>query len=845
MIVRIALAFGALLCSAVAAQAGPTDCVQQPLSTTLSSLADNVAAGAITPGTLRNGYCSTLQIQIPMGQIYVGNSSGVGVVVTPSGDLTMSPLGAFTVSKTGGVAFGPLATQAGGSASAAIIAGLSYTPLAPNGSGASLTGLLWPQIGSTPTTLGGYGITDAYPATNPSNYIPASGAPVQSVAGRAGAVVLSAGDVSGLAPSATTDTTNAANITSGMVAAARLPGTGSTVRAPTQVDDSTAGYAAGANWLLPTGQLQTLLNNTAGKATWVPVATPLPLDAMTYTATVAGIAVGGTGYTTGQTATFANGTVLTVTATAGVVTAVAITNAGNWGCNTPSSPMPQVSSSGAGTGLTVNFTVPRFAAYGVAQLTKCYTTNSAYDVSLVLNGATTVKTIGFVGGVADQQAAASFCAASPSTCYVTKKYDQGGSNGFSSAGYDAIQATVANAPIFWQQTKIGNFNPIVFNAQQWATGTVAASAKWLAAPTYPWQLNESNLFVAGQSLNTRTTDIYAEEPASTRSFGTYFPSGVMAYNGAGVLCTGVTAETEPAVLTYSSQFGFSGTHPVCGSNNNQGSPSSYLSVATAFTGFNIGSKLDSISGSANWDGLAEIFGNFKLTAAQILAIQQSLSATFQIAPQHNVAVVVDGDSLLPGRGSLQNNSQTKLAQSQFKYPVALYNVSLSGATCGSSTTNFTAGGPATIYQSTYQRFIVVNDVFANDIRAAASAATIQACIQAYVNSVHALGSNARVVWAIPMEQYDIFASGPEFAVYQTIVNWLITQGTASQASGGAGADGIVSFWSDPTIGPGNFTTTPPFIQAGSIYSPDGLHPTDLSMTIMTPYLATGINALLP
>lgn len=68
-----------------------------------------------------------------------------------------------------------------------------------------------------------------------------------------------------------------------------------------------------------------------------------------------GGAAGGTGYVTGDTITMANGVILTVTAAAGVITALAIANAGALtGGSAPTTAVAPSSTSGAGTGALVN-----------------------------------------------------------------------------------------------------------------------------------------------------------------------------------------------------------------------------------------------------------------------------------------------------------------------------------------------------------------------------------------------------------------------------------------------------------------------------------------------------------
>jgi hypothetical protein len=85
----------------------------------------------------------------------------------------------------------------------------------------------------------------------------------------------------------------------------------------------------------------------------------------------------GTGYVTGDTLTLPNGVILTATATAGAITALAVTNAGSLtGGSIPTNPVAPSATSGAGTGATVTM-VYGLGAFTVTNPGSGYTSATA------------------------------------------------------------------------------------------------------------------------------------------------------------------------------------------------------------------------------------------------------------------------------------------------------------------------------------------------------------------------------------------------------------------------------------------------------------------------------------
>lgn len=249
---------------------------------------------AVAPGSLA----------LASGQIFVGQVSGFAGAVAMSGDCTIVVSGAITCTKTGGAVFGTLATLTPGTGVAAAVAvnvgsvgavvvngGALGTPssgVLTNATGLPLAGVtgfgagvstaLGTAVGSAgaPVVNGGAlgtpssGVGTNLTALNASNL---SSGTVAAARGGAGAITgalkgsgagvvtqAACADLSNGAASCSTDTTNAANITSGTVANARLTGSGAATVAG---QSCTLGLTCGLSSLAASLGADVVLNNTA------------------------------------------------------------------------------------------------------------------------------------------------------------------------------------------------------------------------------------------------------------------------------------------------------------------------------------------------------------------------------------------------------------------------------------------------------------------------------------------------------------------------------------------------------------------------------------------------------
>jgi hypothetical protein len=209
----------------------------------------------------------------------------------------------------------------------------------------------------------------------------------------------------------------------------------------------------------------------------------------------------------------------------------------------------------------------------------------------------------------------------------------------------------------------------------------------------------------------------------------------------------------------------------------------------------------------------------------------------QRSPQQGgVYLINDGDSLMSINGSSTRRTSLSFVVPLLKGAALTANTSIPGETLAQMVANFSKN-VGSKYDKGYRLFIVHSLGGGNDIRARASASDLYALLQQYVKAVHALGPNAvAIVSSYPL-QCDIF-NHPERRVALQSYNNLIYDGwNKPQSSGGLGADGIVDYFADPTIGANTYSSSA-FCSAD--WSTDGGHLNDAGKAIMGLIEAQGI-----
>lgn len=228
----------------------------------------------------------------------------------------------------------------------------------------------------------------------------------------------------------------------------------------------------------------------------------------------------------------------------------------------------------------------------------------------------------------------------------------------------------------------------------------------------------------------------------------------------------------------------------------------------------------------------------------VMSVQAFSQGGYLSAPTHNFvppitvgSVINDGDSLFQINGSSSQVTIASYLWTASPPPNAPYSVTAVGGTTSTySVANFSKNvtpvySAATATYGVGTPVTIVLLTGGNDIRGSATAASVFANYQSYVNEVHALGANAKMLISTYPLQCDIFNNSAERAVLQQLNDLIYANWNVSQGSGGLGADGLVDFFGNTTVGMNTYASS---AFCNATYSTDGMHGTDLTKSILGP-----------
>ena len=636
--------------------------------------------------------------------------------------------------------------------------------------------------------------------------------------------------------STTARANEAANATS---ATSALTKAGSAVMRTQSAPVQTTPYPVNANWEFGKTYYQ-LQDATTGYAMWEPLnSDALPLDVIGLYVSAASVNAGGTGYAVGDTVTLSGGVLLTVsTVTSGAITGITVTTPNMFACAPGSlTAMPQLATSGSGTGATFGVTLLYPAAHSTHLLTKCYTGN-ALQIARSDTGET--KNIGFLpNGLLDAGALDGFTQGpTPLLSYtsynqgvsprVLIEYDQGGS-GLNATGALATAMTVSPGRY------IGNSRTVMSDSVGQTQSPLWHPVNAFLSLPSGLVMNEQNMtvaVVAGTVTDNLHSPAYVQlGPLASGNYwggidvNVYGTAGLEFNNGAFNSTISPTDPSDASVLV-----GVSGSGGSVFDVDNTTITGS-VGGAHNLAGGAIGAAANGKNTSGHVDIAADIEVPWAISASQRLMLEASLYHTFELQPQKVATVGFLGDSHMDDWGQPYQQTWARQMKALLNRPDVTYvNAGQGGAGIGTLTgsTLFASHiGNALTADTSGNRFVFIQGGY-NDIEiGGASLATIEGSFTAGIAEIHA--DNAKAICVLDIIRNAASGTNATIAALST---WEANT-TLS------GCDYVMNFQAAPVFDSAAGPWPAPWFQS------DGKHLTPAGASLAAEMAATFLKSILP
>jgi len=451
------------------------------------------------------------------------------------------------------------------------------------------------------------------------------------------------------------------------------------------------------------------------------------------------------------------------------------------------------------------------AAYGTTLLNSAYA-GPAINVVRASDGAN--LDIGFVTAgsrkILDAAALDAFLAGT--TGSVATLYDQSGN------GNHATQSTAANRPFIGKKT-IGGVRTISFMGE---TGNAVIHSLALPAGV-SMERSTSSQYAAITPFTSQGPNAFWEVGStSAAELLTYIDAAasvpsLQVHNGA--VKRGFQARTDPSIMSVVTTLASTSMA------QNNVTAATNGGAAAAVTGGQIGNTIRATGYQGRFDlGALIIYGSTH-SAAQQEAIKSRLFRAFNVAPQSDVNLVYDGDSITFGRGVALGNEIASQTPALIGETFARFNYGIGGQQQASMVTGY-PNRAAQAYQASK---LNVLKIFAgtNDVKNNVTGANTWASAVSEMQAARTTGFQ-KILVATMLPRGDF--TGAQEAERQAF-NDLV------RANWQTYADGLLDYAADPMMGAAGATSNL------TLFS-DGVHPTEYGDSLLAAIDAPKIKVMI-